>query len=246
MMKSGFVPVSLGQAERDLQRICQEKQVQCQVPMKIELLAQRHSATIVAVPQLKTKFGIVGGVGKNPFKKIEADFAIYVEKSVADGEAGYYHETIAEELSHIIYDKCDLVAMRSHWDILELHQRNDWVERESNRESVGRVFCMPMKLLEMELPAVYQSTIDQNGWGPHAFEVVIHAMALRFSVTDEGMRIRLNECTDLVPRIHKSLGAQSDSLLAIFPQDMPRKKTRIKSKHPSEYPLLDYMEGVVR
>jgi len=46
--------------------------------------------------------------------------------------------------------------MRTVANNLELHQRSDWIEQESNRESVGRVFCMPTKLLEMVLPAVYQ------------------------------------------------------------------------------------------
>jgi len=36
-----------------------------------------------------------------------ADFALYVDKSVADGEVGYYNETIAEELAHLMYDNCD-------------------------------------------------------------------------------------------------------------------------------------------
>jgi hypothetical protein len=151
-----------GRAEKVVLDLFKKKQIALRSPIDIEQLAINCDAKIVPMAGLR-KRGVDGVTGRNQYAAYQAKWLIVVEESLSKRD---YRMTVAEEVSHIVFDEAELASIRMLQDAIDINtrSRSTWLEREFNREMIGRIALMPSDLLFKELRATYPICVSRNGF----------------------------------------------------------------------------------
>lgn len=162
-MKTPPVPrYTLRKLETMAQALLREQWPGLAIPVDIDFLAEREPGVVLETEQgLRDRFGVPGATVYHP---AEDRFTVLIDEVVADGNAGFYRFTVAEELGHIRLHQPVLRRIRTVSDAVALQLSSDYEYMDRNAKWFASALLMPQTPLLRDAQATYAGLVKQLGF----------------------------------------------------------------------------------
>lgn len=213
-MKPPEVPrYSLPKLESLAQALLRERWPALAIPVDIDYLTEQEPGVVLDTERgLRDQFGVPGATVYHPK---EDRFTVLIDDAVADGNAGFYRFTVAEELGHVRLHRPILRSVRTMEDSVALQASDDYQFMDRNAKWFASALLMPREPLLRNAKKVYTDLVKQHGFGRP--ELIRRALVIRlgqrYVVNVSPMEYRLrNWPLDVLKLVDHAVESRMNSL----------------------------------
>ncbi len=213
-MKSAPIPrYGLSKLEALAQALLRDRWPGLAIPVDVELLTERETGVVLEVERgLQARWPVPAATVYHPK---EDRFTVLVDETVADGPAGFYRFTVAEELGHLRLHRQVLRRIQTVEDAVALHVSPDYEHMERNAKWFASAVLMPPEPLRRDTKAFYAGLVKQHGFDRP--ELVRRSLVIRLSqryvVNVSPMQYRLEKWPlEIMEMVERALRERMNSL----------------------------------